>query len=281
MEGVIGKRICGLLAFLVAGCTHMGGLETGSHYVAMGSSFAAGAGIGATKPGTPQRCQRTSLNYASILAQRLSLDLSDQSCGGATTTHLLNPWNELPAQLDAVTADTQLVTVTVGGNDLNYVGHLFMAGCDPETGLRTPERIIPCQQLQLPTEAEYASVQANLTRIGNEVRRRAPGATLVFVQYVTLIPEGTCAATGLSFEQARDLRNLGQRLAEITRNAADATGARVLHADLLSEAHTACGEEPWSKAAPAQGDEVPGAPWHPNATGHAAIAQELVEMLKP
>jgi phospholipase/carboxylesterase len=39
------------------------------------------------------------------------LDLTDASCSGATTQHLLAPWNELPAQLDALRPDTRLVTV--------------------------------------------------------------------------------------------------------------------------------------------------------------------------
>ena len=42
--------------------------------------------------------------------------------------HVLAPWNELPAQIDAVTPDTRLVTITIGGNDLNYIGNLFMVG---------------------------------------------------------------------------------------------------------------------------------------------------------
>lgn len=268
-----------LLAFLAAACTHTGGLEPGGHYVATGSSFAAGAGIGPVKPDTPERCQRTALNYASILARELSLDLSDQGCGGAVTEHLLAPWNELPAQLDAVTPQTQLVTVTVGGNDLNYIGNLFMAGCDPAVGMRTPDRTIPCQPIQLPADEDYASVEQQLIRVGEEVRRRAPGATLVFVQYVTLVPEEICPAIGLSEDVAQEFRTLGLRLADATRKAADATGAKVLHADRLSETHTACDSDPWSKAAPTAGDTIPGAPWHPNAAGHAAIAQELVQML--
>ncbi|GGC13951.1 hypothetical protein GCM10011494_35940 [Novosphingobium endophyticum] len=37
--------------------------------------------------------------------------------GGATTAHILGPWNELPAQIDALTDDTALVTVTIGVAD--------------------------------------------------------------------------------------------------------------------------------------------------------------------
>ena len=90
-------------------------LPPGSPYVALGSSYAAGAGIGPLQPGSQQRCQRTTNNYASLLARRLQLQLTDVSCGGATTANLLGPSNDLPAQLDAVVASPRLVTVTVGG----------------------------------------------------------------------------------------------------------------------------------------------------------------------
>ena len=95
----------------------------------MGSSYAAGAGMGPLQQGSPERCLRTTNNYPSLLAKRLSLRLTDVSCGGATTTHLLSAWNELPAQLDAVTDATRLVTVTIGGNDINYMGALFGGSC--------------------------------------------------------------------------------------------------------------------------------------------------------
>lgn len=51
----------------------------------------------------------------------MGLNLVDVSCGGATTAHILGAWSELAPQIDAVTSDTKLVTVTIGGNDLNYV----------------------------------------------------------------------------------------------------------------------------------------------------------------
>ena len=269
----------GAFALLATGCAHVGTFPAGAKYVAMGSSFAAGAGIGPTKPGTPERCQRTELNYASILAHDLSLALDDQGCGGATTAHLLGPWNELPAQIDAVSPDTRLVTITVGGNDLNYIGTLFMAGCDPATGFQMGDRVIPCLPTALPSDEDYAKVERQLVAVGEAVRSRAPHATLVFVQYVTLVPEQPCDALRLTPEQARDLRGLGTRLAEATRNAATATGAQVLDVDSLSASHTACDAAPWSKAAPIADDPVPGAPWHPNAAGHAAIAAALAEML--
>jgi lysophospholipase L1-like esterase len=101
----------------------------GSKYVAMGSSFASGPGIGTADASAPMRCGRSSENYAHLLATSRHLSLVDVTCGGATTQHILGSWNELPAQISAVDSETRLVTITIGGNDLNYIGLLAGYSC--------------------------------------------------------------------------------------------------------------------------------------------------------
>lgn len=274
------KALIGILALAPAGCAHVEAGPSGPvQYVAMGSSYAAGAGIGETKPGTPERCQRAANNYATLLAERLGFELNDQGCGGATTAHLLGNWDELPPQIDAVQADTDLVTITVGGNDLNYMGHVFGESCDPAVGFTYKGKTRPCPSFELPTAADYAEVEQNLAAIGKEIHQRAPGSTVIFVQYVTLIPDTNCPALQIPDEKLADIRAIGKGLAQATRNAAKASGALVLDVDRMSINHTACDAEPWSKAAPDPADTSPGAFWHPNAAGHAAIAEALAEFL--
>lgn len=270
--------LAGALAAL-AGCAHTPTLPAGAHYVSLGSSFAAGAGIGPVKPGTPPRCSRTENNYATLLAARLGLTLDDQGCGGATSGHVTGPWNELPAQIDAVTVDTRLVTLTIGGNDLNYVGTLFMAGCDPVAGLTVQGQTMPCAALRAPTEANFARAESGLRAIAQQVRTRAPLARLVFVQYVTLLPAQPCPATAISPEGAALARSIAARLATITATVARDAGADLLATDQLSRGHTPCDPQPWAKGRPDPADPRPGAPWHPNAAGHAAIAAELAGIL--
>ena len=102
----------------------------GAKYVNMGSSFAAGPSIMPSADNPTTRCGRSAQNYAHQVARRHGLALVDVSCGGSTTEHLLGPWKELAPQLDAVDADTQLVTMTTGGNDLGYLGGLSAMSCD-------------------------------------------------------------------------------------------------------------------------------------------------------
>ncbi len=269
------------LAACATGANHQPAtLPEGAAYVALGSSFAAGAGIGPTKPGTPERCGRTVNNYASLLAEKLHLSLNDQSCGGATSDHVLGPWDELPPQIDAVNADTRLVTVTVGGNDLNYVGNLFAASCDPATGMKYQGKTYPCSQVRLPVEADVQRLESSLRDIALQVKARAPEARLVFVQYVTLVPQEMCEATQLSPSNAEAIRAIGLQLAQATAKVARETGSLVLSADEMSRAHSPCAVQPWSVGAHARLPQDKGAPWHPNADGHSAIAEALAKQIR-
>lgn len=264
-----------LAPLILAGCASVAPhtsskFAPGAQYVAMGSSFAAGPQLGAPKPDTPSRCRRDQRNYATLLAGRLGLDLIDATCSGATTEHILGPWNELPAQLDALTPDTRLVTVTIGGNDVNYVRNLYVAGCDPAQHT--------CPPLLLPSESDWQALKSRLIAIGHEVRSRSPKATLIFVEYVTLVPDGTvCAAVPFSEGKAETMREQGKRLAAVTAQAAQETGAMLLRTGVLSAHHTPCDADAWSTGAPNTG---PGAPWHPNAAGMRGIADALLRKLQ-
>lgn len=261
-------------ALLLAGCAHQPPRLQAGHYVSLGSSFAAGTALGGVKPGTPQRCGRSPVNYATLLAGRLGLELTDVACGGATTAHVLGAWNELPPQVDAVTPDTRLVTITIGGNDLSYVFNLAAASCDPARGLSFGGRTVPCPAMKGPGEPDYARVESALREIARQVKQRAPAARLVFVQYVRLVPDPACPALAMSADAAAITRTIGQRLAAITARAARLEGAEILALDRLSAAHTPCDAAPWSAGPQPLGPDA-NAPWHPTMAGHAAIAAAL------
>ena len=274
-------RLLPALAVLaaLAGCAHAPAVPAGAKYVAMGSSFAAGSGIAPGKTGAATRCGQSERNYATLLAKKLNLSLTDVSCGGATTAHILGPWSELPAQIDAVTPDTSLVTVTIGGNDLSYVSNLFAATCQPGVGMTVQGRTIPCFKAKLPAEADYARTEANLVEIGRQVSQRAPKAQLVFVQYLTLVPESPCDTARMDAAAMAATRGIGLRLAEITRRAAQKTGATVLPMDQLSRNHTTCDADRWSLG---NGPGLPtgdGSAWHPTGAGMQAIANELERLV--
>lgn len=273
------------LALLAGACSQFSlpekraALPAAGRYVALGSSFAAGPALGALQPGAPERCMRTLANYPARLAQQLRLTLTDVSCSGATTEHILGAWGELAPQIDAVTAETDIVTVTIGGNDLNYVGSLLSASCGPDGKMTIGSESFTCPPRQWPSEADYVRVEANLREIARQVRIRAPRARLVFVQYLTLVPRTLCAAAPLSEADAEAARAVGLRLAAITASVAQEAGAMLLPADELSRAHTPCDAVPWAVGFPRGYDGSQGAPWHPNTAGMMAVADALARQL--
>jgi lysophospholipase L1-like esterase len=231
--------------------------------------------IGPLVAESPKRCGRTENNYAHLVAARMHLDLVDVSCGGATTAHILGPWAELPPQIDAVTPDTKLVTVTIGGNDLNYVRNLMTAMCGGVPGM-TPPAGPACPAVTWPSESDYRTLEQRLRQIAQEVRRRAPEARLVFVDYLRILPDsGGCTGVPLGEAQMSAVRETFRRMAEVTKKAAVAEGAMLLPAGQLSEGHDACSGDPWGAGHPGKPSD-----WHPTAAGHAAVAEALISRLR-
>ena len=257
----------------------------------MGSSFASGPGITASADTPPNRCQRSGDNYAHQLARKRGLNLVDVSCGGATTANILEPWRELPAQIDAVTPETRLVTMTIGGNDVGFVGGLMAGSCDDNQlaassqvsaiceGMRAYARTNPQaarSAVTSPDEAAWAKVEQGLDEIAREVRRRAPQARLVFVDYIRLVPPSkSCTAVPLSDQAAERARATASRLEQVTATVADRAGVELVKASDLSRGHDACAKDSWATGLIKPPGALNFTPYHPNLAAMTAIADAL------
>ena len=86
-------------------------------YVALGDSYSAASGVLPPDPSSPF-CLRSTRNYPNVIAQKTGARLTDVSCGAAQTKDFFTPqYQGVPPQLDALKPGTQLVTMTIGGND--------------------------------------------------------------------------------------------------------------------------------------------------------------------
>ena len=112
-------------------------MSTKRNYVAMGDSFSSGEGNSPFEFGTDanststageNRCHRSDVSYPRFLISdaSLNLNLTDfTACSGAVTDNVLNggsstgSWNE-PAQIKALSSSAQIVTITIGGNDIGF-----------------------------------------------------------------------------------------------------------------------------------------------------------------
>lgn len=249
-------------------------------YVALGSSMAAGPGIPPRAPGSPRTAGRSARNYPHLVAADLGLDLVDVTYSGATTSHVLTDSQRGAApQADVVDGTETLVTVTIGGNDVGYVGGLMSAALPG--ALRLLTSLLPGgRDLHDPLARERAldEVSGRLHAVGEKVRARAPLARVLFVDYLTLLPpEG--AAPPLPPDAVRLGRHLAERLAVLTAEAARATGCEVVSAAAASMGHHAWSAEPWVSG---PGLPLPGrmVPFHPTSTGMRAVADLVLAHLR-
>jgi lysophospholipase L1-like esterase len=251
-----------------------------SRYVALGSSMAAGPGIAPRAEGSPRAAMRSARNYPHLLAADLGLDLVDVTYSGATTAHVLHErQNRTPPQVEALDGTEDLVTVTIGGNDIGYVPGLFAASL-PRLARATPWLGSGLRDLLDPGLREEALVEVDrsLREVAATVRGLAPHARVLFVEYLTLLPPPGTPAPPLRAEHADLARRLAERLEELTGEAAVAEGCEVVRVGAASRAHHAWSAEPWTVDARLP---LPGRAWpyHPNAAGMRAVARMVREHL--
>ena len=244
----------------------------GLAYVAMGSSFAAGPGILPAESGSPSGCARSAGNYANLTAEYLGADLTDASCSGATTaTGLTDSQDGQAPQVDAVGSGTQLVTVTIGGNDIDYLGSLDTYSCQDEGGSN-------CGTVDTGSiSSALGGLTQSLENVATAIRSRAPQARILFVNYFTILPgSGTCAGIPLTAGQIAFEQSLASSLAQDTAAAASATGSTLVDLATASSQHNACSAQPWVNTY----DVASGlTPYHPNAAGMAGAAQLIQQSL--
>ena len=271
-----------LLVIVVLGATLLAWIEGRAtprgrnEYVALGSSFAAGAGLGPLQEASPHLCARSVNGYPQQLARLLKLDIVDMSCGGATTKHVLSGGQFFQGpQTRAIGSSTRLVTITVGGNDIGYIGDLSLLAA------RRGHSLFDWLTRQFwkgpPQERDYRAVSHELGALLAIVHRRAQTATIVVATYPTILPKsGTCSRLQLSAMEVQEMRAVADRLAMITRTAADKGGALLVDMNALGAAHNACSSEPWTRGWTNGGI----APFHPTLSGAKATAKAIADALK-
>ena len=247
-------------------------------YVAMGSSFAAGPGLGPRAPGSPRLCFRGSESYPRQLARLCDLDLRDVTCSGATARQVLRsgPLFRRP-QIEALDGGTGLVTLTAGGNDVGYVGDVSRLSRRSDAGPAGLARRALWRGRPVSVDRRpFAALRRVLSDILTEVRRRAPQASVVVVTYPAILPAaGSCPELGLGDAEATLLRAVATRLAEVTRECALIGGAQIVDMALLSLGHDACSAEPWVNGR----DRRRGAPFHPTMAGAEATAHAIARAI--
>lgn len=236
----------------------------GAKYVALGSSFAAGPGV-AAQLGS---CGRSDHNYSHLIAAALGLTLTDVSCNGATTANILDtPQGDAAPQIDAVSRDTALVTVTIGGNDISFTSSTFAcAGTAPDEHCTAnlDQAMINEAVNQLPTE---------LGAMLDAIKAKAPQAIIVLVTYPRVFPADatSCRELELSADDTTYLAALGQKLEDAFVSATSSRQSLIADAYVRAAGHGPCATaERWVNGANVADT---GIRFHPTAKGHIEMAR--------
>lgn len=254
-------------------------------YVALGDSFTAG-------PLVPRQvsllCARSDANYPSLTARSLGVAaFRDVSCINAKTDHM---WRYQaatgnPAQLNALGTDTTLVSLGVGGNDINFT-EILLKCTFPFSPI--PEGS-PCQQKF--TNADGTDELAKRTdetapKVGavlHEIHARAPHARVVVVGYPALLSEdgqGCRESLKIADGDIPYLRGTVRRLNAMLRREAVAAGATYVNTYATTVGHDAC-QAPEDRWIEGMNPVEPGraASFHPNADGERAMAEAVTDTL--
>lgn len=279
-----GKRLALSAPGLIGGAAvilrHMGRPPAAnSYYVALGSSFAAGLGLGRRDAASPSKLLRTVNGYPQQLARLLKVpSFTDMTSSGATVHHVLNggQLKFLGPQIDALGPDTRLVSITAGGNDIGYVGDLTAMACRNSGGLMGSLVGLFWKGAKPVNERDFERLEADFLATLCEIKRRSPQARIVVVSYPAILPRtGTCPDLGITEDQAALMRSVAERLAQVTRGVAVRMGATIVDMAVLSEGHDACSAEPWVNGfRPARE-----ASFHPTLTGARATAHAIASVI--
>ena len=238
-------------------------------YVALGDSVASGAGLGGNLNST---CDRSSLSYPSVLAQKLGTSVTNLACSGAKIDEgIYGNQNrgtaDISPQLDAAFANgtPDLITSTIGANDVrwaNYLRDCYIFECG--SALDKARAVVYRADLRYELSKTLALI---------EQRSGGNPPTVLVNGYYSPFSSASCGATTNINQKERRWINdqkgyLNDSLRTVTRGF---KFAKYVPVDFGS--HKVCSSDTWLHGQSAT------APFHPNAAGQQAIANSNYRVL--
>jgi lysophospholipase L1-like esterase len=226
-------------------------------YVALGDSYASGLGAGSY---VDSGCKRSSNAYAQLWADAHAPSAFEfVACSGAVTSDVLAD------QIAAVTEDTELVTINIGGNDAGFAD--VMTDCNLGSDSSCVSRN---QEAQAFAQSE---LPGRLDGVYTEIRNRAPSAQVIAVGYPSIYTlDGDCSA-GLSETKRTAINQSADVLADVVSARAAAAGFDFLDGRTAFAGHEICapGDDWWLNSVTFPIEES----YHPNAAGQSGYNSAL------
>lgn len=249
-----------------------------SSYVAIGDSNTAGPGIHPVDPGSGL-CARAKRNYPALLAEELKISsVRDVSCTAAVTddiTKMRPITSQVPgAMLDAVTPDTDLVTVSMGANDGGAWTGILVFCLLEKYGAEGCSEFIDSK-----LDAILKRTVKRLTSALQSIQTKAPDARIVFVGYLPIFPQdGGCVMADLDPTRVAPARAGLLAIERTMKRAAKRADVEFVSFAKRGVGHQSCdGDKAWVTGIETV-DGV-GMGLHPNSAGMRAVAKTLAAHL--
>ncbi|KUN79106.1 lipase [Streptomyces bungoensis] len=251
-------------------------------YTALGDSYSAASGVLPVDTGN-LLCLRSTANYPHVLASRTGARLTDVTCGAAQTKDFTTgQYPGVAPQADAVTTGTDLVTMTIGGNDNGtFVNAILACGT---AGVLSGGQGSPCKDTYGSSfdDAIDAKTYPALKNALRAVRAKAPQARVAVLGYPWITPATADPSCFVKLPIASGdvpyLRAMQAHLNAVVERAARETGATYVDFAQASEGHDACKPAGTRWIEPLLfGRNI--VPVHPNALGEQRMAERTMDVL--
>ncbi|MFI6097163.1 SGNH/GDSL hydrolase family protein [Lentzea sp. NPDC051213] len=251
------------------------------NYVSLGDSFVSGPFIPLQRL-DPLSCFKSTQNYPSVLARKLGIaNFTDISCGGAQTKDMAGVQSGIPGQsvpqLSALKADTDLVTLSIGGNDIGFMDIILTCA---GKSLLDPHGA-PCKANYGDELAQRVAATApKVAEVLKGIKQRSPKAKIVLVGYLRILPpSGGCwPIVPISRGDVPYLDTVQKQLNGMLGAEAEAAGATFVNPYDISLGRDTCAA-PWDKWVEGIIPTSLAFPVHPNARGMAAVGKQVAGVL--
>jgi lysophospholipase L1-like esterase len=199
-------------------------------YVALGDSYSSGVGA----PGQTGICFRSSNGYpAQWAAAYHPHSFTNAACFGATTTDVTN------YQVSSLSSKTDLITMTIGGNDVGFVP--VIATCTIGTYNACKTAVDAAHDY---TENKMTD---RLDKTYKAIKAKAPNAEVVILGYPLLFDESSadCGVGGMALNKRQILNAADQDLNDLIKERAQAAGFRFADVKGTFADHGVCAQAPW------------------------------------